>query len=173
MEAENQLEGPKEISPEEKARLARKLRLIQRVYFGQTRENSTPTVLEEAKLRKISATANRILRDDDGKAIIIFDQSEEGFKTHYLKGKQYIQSGRLRLKAKLPVVIEESSEEYNWINLRKQNGLPVLYIHSKNSTFAVESKSDTQSGIFGLFIVIFDPKKGANKHFETLFDFSQ
>ena len=171
MEAEKQSESLKEISPKAKARLARRLERLERDYFNKTQEKATPQSLERSELVKISARANRTLRDDGGRAIIIFDQTKEGFKIHYFLGKKYIQAGRLR--EKWPVVIEENSTGYNWINLKEQNRLPVLDIHAENSTFTIEAKPEFKPGTFGISIVIVDLKKTAEEQFETLFEFNQ
>jgi len=171
MEAEKQPKSLKEMSPKKKARLARRLERLERDYFNRTQEKATPQSLERSELVKISARANRTLRDDGGRAIIIFDQTKEGFKIHYFLGKKYIQAGRLR--EKWPVVIEENSAGYNWIKLREQNGLLVLDIHAENSTFTIEPKPEFKPETFGISVVVVDLKKTADDRFETLFKFNQ
>jgi len=170
MEAEKQFESPKEIPPKERAKLARRLRAVQRVYFSHAQEGQASTILKKPELVKISARANRILRDNGGRAIIIFDQSEEGIKIHYLEGKKYIQTSRSR--EKFPVVIEEYLESYNWVKLRKQNGLPALDIHTEHTCFTIVPKPD-QSGTHELSIAVLDPKKAAPERFETIFEYHQ
>jgi len=171
MEEEQSLGNQKELSAEEKRRLAKKLRMIQRVYFSQAQETNPPQSLKKSELIKTSAKANSILRDGKGKILLIFDTSEISTKIHYFSGRTYIQSGRL--SAKVPLEIEENFSGYNWIKLVAKNNLPAVDINLELKRFSIEVKPKGETGTSDLLIAVFDPKKPKGDQFETIFEFNQ